>query len=125
MTMREAGCGDAFPAGCVWGEELGLLRALGRVTCRLVIEAVSEAARIGVRDIVEPGRFRHLVTARHAAVWLTKRLVRGSFRRVALEFGGRHPSTIVNSYRAVERDYGRFADVIEGAVVSIRRRVGT
>lgn len=40
---------------------------------RTILETVSKEHRISVRDILEDGRFREIVVARHDAMWRMRR----------------------------------------------------
>jgi hypothetical protein len=65
-----------------------------------IIKLVALKHRIGVSDIRGPSRTRHIVAARHEAVWLVHTHCQHlSTTQVGRLFGGRDHSTALNSIR--------------------------
>jgi hypothetical protein len=74
-----------------------------------IIKLVALKHRIGVSDIRGPSRTRHIVAARHEAVWLVHTHCQNlSTTQVGRLFGGRDHSTALNSIRlfAAKRGQG-------------------
>jgi len=71
---------DRGIGGSVWDDEtlvrdwsLARKQAFAPPVWRQILDAVSKEHRISIRDILEDGRFRQIVTARHDAMWRMRR----------------------------------------------------
>lgn len=73
------------------------------VTIASIQRAIAGRHHVSVKAIRGPSRHPQTVRARHAAVYLARRLTPHSYAVIARYFGGRDHSTLIYSYRRVQR----------------------
>lgn len=73
------------------------------ITIASIQRAVSERQHIGVSALKGPRGKPKIVRARHAAMYLSRRLTRHSFAVIGKHFGGRDHSTVLHGYRLVQQ----------------------
>jgi chromosomal replication initiation ATPase DnaA len=74
-----------------------------RLTLQEVRRAVSSEYCIPQRDIDSEKRSRPIVTARHVAMYLARRLLQMSYPEIAKAFGGRDHATAMHAVYRIEQ----------------------
>lgn len=71
-------------------------------SARLILEAVSAAFGISVRDMQSPRRHAAIVQARYAAYHLSRTLTRKSLPQIGRDIGGRDHTTVLHGCREAD-----------------------
>jgi chromosomal replication initiator protein len=73
-----------------------------RITIASIQRAVADRHHVSVKAIRGPSRRPQTVRARHAAVYLARRLTPHSYAVISRWFGGRDHSTLIHSCKRVQ-----------------------
>jgi len=68
-----------------------------------IIEETANSFRLTPEDLIGISRQANIALARHIAVYLVRRITNLSLNEIGKEFGGKHHTTIRNSYEFVEK----------------------
>lgn len=88
-----------------------------------VIRCVSNEMKVSIDDIKGPSRRMRIVTARHTAIYLSKKYSNYSLRQLSERFNRGHHSTLVNACSNVDAwiTYSKhFRQVFEGVEARLR-----
>lgn len=72
-------------------------------TCSAIRAAVCAVWDVSKDEIVSQRRDAQIVDARHAALWLSRRLTNKTLDQISRLYGGRDHSTILNAVRRIDR----------------------
>ena len=105
-------------------EQYGQIRT--QVTLDEIISFVADVFEVSTAQIVGKSRKREIVSARHAAMYLSKEFTHRSLKSIGLHYAGRDHSTVIHAVKAVEarlETEPAFRKNMEMARKSIQRRV--
>lgn len=77
------------------------------ITIASIQRAVSDRQHIGVSALKGRRGKPKIIRARHAAMYLSRRLTRHSFYTIGLHFGGRDHTTVLHGYRKIQQRISR------------------
>ncbi len=81
-----------------------LAGGLGRIiNISEILRILADHYDVKPAEILSKRRYRHVVRARHAAMYLAKKLTNRSYSDIGKEFGGRHHTTVKSACVKVER----------------------
>lgn len=87
-----------------------------------ILEAVSYASGVPVRDIVGPWRWRGFIIPRFAAYWIARHFTLQSYPQIAMAIGNRHHATIISGVKRVEKYSKTFKPIIVPALEILEKR---
>ncbi len=93
-----------------------------RITCALIVEAVSEYFSVSVQDIRSTRRVATVVLARHVACYLARKMTTKSLPEIGRDIGGRDHTTVlyscqgIDAYRHDKPDFAAKLIELEGII---------
>lgn len=73
-----------------------------------ILQLVSAATKVAIRDMLSEVRFRDVARARQMYCWLARQHTRKSAQQIGYYCGGRDHSTILHSIQCVTKDRERY-----------------
>jgi chromosomal replication initiator protein len=107
---------------CASGDGDPGLRFARQLQLRQIIAAVSRHFRLPQKQIKSQSRRQSIVTARAVAIYLARELTDASYEQIGRALGGRDHSTIIHSYRKIERERSHTPELQE-AIEELTRAI--
>jgi chromosomal replication initiator protein len=101
-------------------DQLLATRSRRRPTLRQIAATVAKHARLPQKELKSSSRKRSVVLARSIAIYLARELSGATYHQIGRAFGGRDHSTVMHSFRKIERERSRDPQ-IEESVAELRR----
>lgn len=122
MVYKEP-IGPKRPERCT-GVAIMTLRDFDGPPLATILQIVSEASGIGLKDIVSMRRSRHLVRARMVFYWCAKTFTAKSFPQIGEIAGDRDHSTVMHGVQCVTDDHERFEPLLSRVVKELKKAGG-
>jgi len=75
-----------------------------KITIESIQKTVAKYYNLEVSDLLSKKRNKQLVSPRHIAMYLCRKLTDASFPQIGEQFGGRDHTTVIHAYEKVEQD---------------------
>ena len=73
------------------------------ITVELIQKTVAEYFEVKLIDLKSEKRLKNIVHARQIAIWFCRDLTKSSYPDIGLKFGGKDHSTIIHSYKKIDK----------------------
>ena len=73
------------------------------ISVELIQKTVAEYFDMKVIDIKSEKRMKNIVHARQIAIWFCREMTKSSYPDIGLKFGGKDHSTIIHSYKKIDK----------------------
>lgn len=73
------------------------------ITVELIQKTVSEYFDLKSADLKSEKRLKNIVHARQIAIWFCREMTKSSYPDIGLKFGGKDHSTIIHSYKKIDK----------------------
>jgi chromosomal replication initiator protein len=73
------------------------------ITVELIQKTVAEYFDLKVVDLKSEKRLKNIVQARQIAIWFCRDMTKSSYPDIGLQFGGKDHSTIIHSYKKIDK----------------------